>query len=93
MFSARMAPARVWQRRSAAAYTKMPELSSCLSPKPDSLNPENESGTSGPGLGLVPSIILRPHTNVRPIKLASYVGKPHRQLESDSCANGDLISI
>ena len=45
-FLAKTAPAREWQRRSTAAYTYARIRSSCLSPEPETLNPETESGTS-----------------------------------------------
>ena len=41
----------VWQRRSTPAYASARIRSSCLSPKPITLNPETESGTSGAGPG------------------------------------------
>ena len=72
MLQARMAPARVWQRRSTAAYTIIylyaRTRSSCLSPKPETLNPETESRTSGAGPG--PGPLYNPP---RPNKLASFV--------------------
>ena len=50
----------------------------CLSPKPETLNPETESGTSGAGPGPGP-LCTPPATH--PNKLVELcVGKPHRQL-------------
>ena len=46
-----MAPAREWQRRSTPAYASVRIRNSCLSPKPETLNPETGSGTSGTGPG------------------------------------------
>ena len=46
-----MAPACVWQHRSPAAYIYAEIRSSCISPKPETLNPETESDTSGAGPG------------------------------------------
>ena len=86
MFPAWMAPARVWQRRSTAAYTHARTRSSCLSPKPETLNPETESGTSGAGPGPATRECQTEQT-------CELCGQTPAQIKSDSCVNGDLANI
>ena len=62
--------------------------------KPETLNPETESGTSGAGPGPAPPLESSRYTRVRDrINSGELCGQTPPQIKSDSCANGDLTSI